>query len=190
VVPQFTVWTFIVVWLIDGRGWTTAGAGALAAGTQLLGAVGRIGAGWWSDRVQSRLRPIRTIAVAAALTMLLLGIAEPTALAVVLMVVATVITVADNGLAFTAVAEIGGPYWAGRAMGMQNTGQYLAAAAVPPAIGALIADRGYGFAFAFVALFPLLAIAVVPAGSGTHDENSRRIPGEARGDVDDSPAMR
>jgi sugar phosphate permease len=165
VVPQFTVWTFIVVWLIDGRGWSTAAAGALAAGTQVLGALGRVGAGWWSDRVGSRLRPIRTIAVAAAITLFLMGVAEPTPFAVVLMVAATVITVADNGLAFTAVAEIGGPYWAGRAMGMQNTGQYLAAAAVPPVVGALIADRGYGFAFACVALFPMLAIAVIPATS-------------------------
>lgn len=162
VVPQFTVWTFVVVWLIEGRGWTTVAAGGLAAATQVLGALGRISAGWWSDRVGSRLRPMRTIAVAAAATMLMLGVVESSPFAVALMVVATVVTVADNGLAFTSVAEIGGPYWAGRAMGMQNTGQYLAAAAVPPAMGALIADRGYGFAFAAVALFPLLAIVVVP----------------------------
>jgi sugar phosphate permease len=179
VVPQFTVWTFIVVWLIDGRGWTTAAAGALAAVTQILGALGRVGAGWWSDRVRSRLRPIRVIAVAAALTMFSMGIVESTPLAVALMVAATIITVADNGLAFTAVAEIAGPYWSGRAMGMQNTGQYLAAAAVPPAVGALIADRGYGFAFALVALFPILAIAVVP--------NDTNRPGV---DVDESAAVR
>jgi len=166
VVPQITVWTFIVVWLIDARGWSTAAAGGLAAGTQLLGAAGRIGAGWWSDRVGSRIRPIRTIAIAAAVTMLMLGLAEPTSVAVGLMVVATVVTVADNGLAFTAVAELGGPYWAGRAMGIQNTGQYLMAAAVPPAIGALIADRGYGLAFAAVAVFPMLALAVLPVRAG------------------------
>ena len=173
VVPQFTVWTFIVVWLIDGRGWSAAAAGGLAAGTQVLGAVGRIGAGWWSDRAQSRLRPMRTVAVAAALTMLALGLVEPTPLAAVLMVVATVVTVADNGLAFTAVAEIGGPYWAGRAMGMQNTGQYLAASIVPPALGVLVAERGYGVAFAAVAVFPLLALAIIPVrGERAPEANS------------------
>jgi sugar phosphate permease len=177
VVPQFTVWTFIVVWLIDGHGWSTAAAGALAAATQLLGALGRIGAGWWSDRVQSRLRPMRTIAVAAALTMLLLGLTEPTPVAVGLMVLATVITVADNGLAFTSVAEIGGPYWAGRAMGMQNTGQYLAASLVPPAVGALIAARGYGPAFALVAVFPLIALAVIPVRSERTPELSSKNSG-------------
>jgi MFS family permease len=163
VIPQMTVWTFIVVWLIDARGWSTAAAGGLAAATQLLGAAGRIGAGWWSDRIGSRIRPIRAIAIAAALTMLLLGLTEPTSVAVAVMVLATVVTVADNGLAFTAVAELGGTYWAGRAMGIQNSGQYLMAAAVPPAIGALIADRGYALAFAAVAVFPLLALAVLPA---------------------------
>jgi MFS family permease len=162
VVPQITVWTFIVVWLIDARGWSSAAAGGLAAATQLLGAAGRIGAGWWSDRVGSRIGPIRTIAIGAAVTMLLLGLTEPARVAVAVMVLATVVTVADNGLAFTAVAELGGPYWAGRAMGIQNTGQYLMAAAVPPAIGALIADRGYALAFAAVAVFPVLALAVLP----------------------------
>jgi MFS family permease len=100
--------------------------------------------------------------VAASVTMLLLGLTEPTPVAVGLMVLATVITVADNGLAFTSVAEIGGPYWAGRAMGMQNTGQYLAASLVPPTVGALIAAHGYGPAFALVAVFPLVAFAMIP----------------------------
>lgn len=162
VVPQFTVWTFTLVWLIDEKGWTTLGASMLVAATQLLGSAGRIAAGSWSDRVGSRLRPMRTVAVAAALTMVALGVFESTAVAVGIVVVASVITVADNGLAFTSVAEIGGPYWSGRAMGTQNTGQFLAAAAAPPVIGALITTAGYGWAFGLVALFPLIAIPLVP----------------------------
>jgi hypothetical protein len=78
------------------------------------------------------------------------------------MIVATGVTVASNGLAFTAVAEIGGPYWAGRALGMHNTGQYLVAALVPPLVGAVVTGQGYAFAFAAVALCALLAIPVVP----------------------------
>ena len=50
-------------------------------------------------------------------------------------------------------------------MGIQNTGQYLMAAAVPPTVGALIAERGYAIAFAGVAVFPVLALAVLPARS-------------------------
>lgn len=165
VVPQFTVWTYMLVWLIDERQWAAAAAGALVAVTQLLGAAGRIGVGWWSDRAGSRMRPMRLVAVAAAATMLALGGLEATPAAVALIVLATAVTVADNGLAFTSVAEIGGPYWSGRALGVQNTGQYLVSAAVPPVIGALIAWQGYGFAFAVVAVFPLLAIALVPVRS-------------------------
>lgn len=162
VVPQFTVWTFTLVWLIDEKGWSTLDASLLVAATQVLGAAGRIGAGSWSDRVGSRLRPMRTVAAAAAVTMVALGIFESTILSVAIIVIASVITVADNGLAFTSVAEIGGPYWSGRTMGTQNTGQFLAAAATPPVIGALITSGGYGWAFGLVALFPLLAIPLVP----------------------------
>lgn len=162
VVPQFTVWTFMLVWLIDEQGWGAAAAGALVAVTQLLGSAGRIGVGWWSDRAGSRLRPMRLVAVAAAATMLALGLLEPTPLAVAVVVVATVVTVADNGLAFTAVAERAGPWWSGKALGVQNTGQYLVSAAVPPLVGTLVSGAGYAWAFGVVAIFPLLAIPLVP----------------------------
>jgi len=91
-----------------------------------------------------------------------LGLTEETRVAVAVMIVATAVTVASNGLAFTAVAELGGPFWSGRAMGVHNTGQYLVAALVPPLVGALVTGQGYAFAFAAVALFALLAIPVVP----------------------------
>ncbi len=106
---------------------------------------------------------MRSVAVIAAATMVALGLLEGTALAITLIVLASVITVADNGLAFTSVAEIGGPYWSGRAMGTQNTGQFLMAAASPPAIGAIITGHGYAWAFGLVAVFPL---ARDPARSG------------------------
>jgi len=176
VVPQFTVWTFALVWLIDEKGWSAIAAGSLVAAMQVLGAAGRIGAGVWSDRVGSRLRPLRVIAAVAAGAMLALGLLDGTSLAIALMTLAAVISVADNGLAFTSVAEIAGPYWSGRAMGTQNTGQFLFAAAVPPVVGALITGAGYGAAFAIVAVAPLLAIPLVPV-RGEH--TSSRAPGSA-----------
>ncbi|MEO6472926.1 MAG: MFS transporter [Aeromicrobium sp.] len=162
VIPQFTVWTYAVVWLISEKDWSTFAAGTLVAAIQVLGALGRVGAGAWSDRVGSRLGPMRTVAIAAALSMAALGLMEGTALAITLLVIASIVTVADNGLAFTSVAEIGGPYWSGRAMGTQNTGQFLASAAVPPLIGAAIAGHGYAFGFTIVAIFPLIAIPLIP----------------------------
>ncbi|MET1061733.1 MAG: MFS transporter [Aeromicrobium sp.] len=162
VVPQFTVWTYMLVWLIDDKGWSTLAASSLVAATQVLGAAGRIGAGWWSDAAGSRLGPMRVVAIAATATMLALGLLSGTPLGIALIVIATVVTVADNGLAFTSVAEIGGPYWSGRAMGLQNTGQYVVSALVPPLVGSVIDGHGYAVGFAAVALFPLLAIPLVP----------------------------
>lgn len=162
VIPQYVVWTFMLLWLIDRHGWSAGAAGLLYAGSQVLGAAGRIGAGWWSDRVGDRLRPMRLVAMAATAVMLALAVLDGSPVAIAVMVAATVITVADNGLAFTAVAEIAGPRWSGRAFGIQNTGQYLTAAAVPPIVGLLIQQAGYGWAFAVAAAFPLVAVFFVP----------------------------
>jgi len=167
VIPQFTVWTYMLVWLQVGRDWSPGAAGTLVALAQVLGAVGRIGAGHLSDRVGSRTVPLRWVAVAAGTTMLAVGVTirADWAIAVPLMMLATMITVADNGLAFTAVAERAGPFWSGRALGLQNTGQYLVASAVPPVVGFLIPLWGYGVAFGLTGLFPLMAAPLVP-----HDE--------------------
>jgi len=164
VVPQFVVWTFALVWLVQSRDWSPAAAGALVAGAQVAGALGRIGAGQLSDVVASRMRPLRWVTVAAAATMLLLGAAAGLDLlvAVPLVVLATVVTVADNGLAFTAVAERAGPFWSGRALGVQNTAQFLTAAAVPPLAGLAVTGVGYPATFALAAVFPLAALALVP----------------------------
>ncbi|WP_418060976.1 MFS transporter [Pimelobacter simplex] len=170
VVPQFLVWTFGLTWLVDDLGWSPGVAGLVVAGTQAAGAAARIGAGWASDLVGSRMRPMRAVAFLAAATMALLGLAATgaagstplTVLAVGLLVVASAVTVADNGLAFTAVAERAGPFWSGRALGLQNTAQHIAAVAVPPVAGLTIAAWGYGAAYALAAALPLLAVAVVP----------------------------
>ncbi|MBB2991487.1 MFS family permease [Mycolicibacterium iranicum] len=172
VVPQVVVWTFTLVWLITDRGWSPGSAGILVMVAQIFGAAGRIAAGRWSDTfvrrtgdvVASRLRPIRLIAVAAATAMALLAVSDwldsPASVAV--MIAASVITVSDNGLAFTLIAEYAGPFWSGRAMGTQNTSQLFAQGVMPPLFGGLIAIAGFPAAFAVCALFPLLAIPAVP----------------------------
>lgn len=164
VVPQFVVWTFALVWLVQDRGWSPAAAGIVVGVAQVAGALGRMGAGYLSDVVGSRMRPLRWVAVAAAATMAVLGLSVGLDLpvAVLLMVVATTVTVADNGLAFTAIAERAGPFWSGRALGLQNTAQYLAASAVPPLAGLAVTHAGYAAAFALAALFPVVAAPLVP----------------------------
>lgn len=163
VVPQYVVWTYALVWLMSDREWSAASAGILVTVTQILGALGRMGVGALSDRVASRMRPLRWVAISAVVSMLGLALTDwlDSPLSVALLVVASIVTVAPNGLAFTAVAEYSGPYWSGRALGVQNTGQYIAASLVPPAFGALAAVS-FPLAFLVSAVFPALSVPAIP----------------------------
>lgn len=166
-VPQTVTVTFMLVWLVNDHRWSITAAGALVTVSQLLGAVGRVVAGRWSDRVGSRLRPVRTIGIVGGLVLMALAFTDrlgPSSIAVALMAAASVIAVLDNGLESTAITEYAGPFWTGRALGLQNTYQRLMAAGAPPVFGALITASGYPLGFAVCALFPLLAVPVVPAG--------------------------
>ncbi|MFI7189564.1 MFS transporter [Nocardia nova] len=165
VVPQATLWTFALLWLHRDAGLSLPVAGAIVTATQILGAAGRIGAGVWSDRVASRLRPLHTVAIAAVVSMAALAGAAWLHwwwAAIPILFAASVITVADNGLAFTAVAEIAGPYWSGRGLGIQNTGQNLASAAVAPIFGALITAAGFPATYLVAAIIAAAAVPVVP----------------------------
>ncbi|MFB9834443.1 MFS transporter, partial [Actinoallomurus acaciae] len=129
----------------------------------------RLAVGHWSDRVGDRVRPMRTLAVAIGVIVLVLavGALSGSSAATVALLAAAVLTVTTNGLAFTAVAEYAGRSWAGRALGIQNTGQNLLAAATPPVLGALVSGTAYGTAFATAVAFPLVAALLVPGRLGT-----------------------
>jgi sugar phosphate permease len=173
VVPQFAVTTFALVFLVDQHGWAAPAAGRLLAIAQVCGAAGRLGAGYWSDRTGRRMRPMRILAIVTALVLLALAAAAAarSPLAIAALLVAAVASVSTNGLAFTAVAEQAGPSWAGRALGIQNTGQNAFAAATPPVLAAVIGGAGYGAAFAAVAAFPLAAAAFIPVSA---EDRARR----------------
>jgi hypothetical protein len=81
------------------------------------------------------------------------------------LVVCAVVTVSGNGLAFTAVAEIAGRAWAGRALGAQNTVQGVAATVTAPVFAVVITQTSYGSAYLLAAVFPLLAASVVPVAA-------------------------
>jgi len=167
VVPQLVVATFALVYLVDEYGWPPARAGALLAVVQIAGASTRLLAGLWSDRVASRLRPMRLLAYVNAATMAGLAVAAlaGSSVAVAALVVCAVITVSGNGLAFTAVAELAGRAWAGRALGAQNTVQGVAATVTAPAFAVVITQTSYSAAYALAAVFPLLAAAVIPVAA-------------------------
>lgn len=165
VVPQFTLSIFGLVWMTTALGWSAVAAGGVIAASQFIGALGRIAVGSFSDRGGSRMRVLRAVALAAVLVMLalaLLGALHWDVAAGIVFVVATTVSVADNGLAFTSVAEAAGTAWSGRALGIQNTGQFVAASLVGPGIGALVTAIGFPLAFAAVALAPLAAYGLTP----------------------------
>ena len=164
-VPQTLTVTFMLIWLIANYRCSIFAAGCIVTVSQALGAIGRILMGRWSDRIGSRLRPVRMVAAVAVLMWILLAVADHLHLfaAVPLMVLVAVVAVLDNGLESTAITEYAGPFWSGRSLGLQNTYQRLMAAGTPPVLGDLIAGSGYPIAFAIAALFPLLAVPVVPA---------------------------
>jgi MFS family permease len=162
--PQTVTVTFMLVWLMNHHGWSVGAAGGLVTLAQLLGALGRVAVGRWSDRIGSRMWPVRIIAIGATLTLFLLALADEVSsrYEVPLMIAISVIAVLDNGLEATAITEFAGPFWSGRALGVQNTTQRLMAAAGPPLFGALIAAAKYPSAWALCGLFPLVAIPLVP----------------------------
>jgi MFS family permease len=165
VLPQGAVWTYGITWLIVGLHWTPTSAGLVVSASQILGALSRVAAGYLSDRVGSRTGPIKWIALLSTVSMI--GLAVTTHLgsiaAIPVFLLASMVTVADNGLAFTAIAEEAGPFYSGRALAIQNTGQYLMITAAGPALGVLIGATGFVPAFALMALTPLIAYPLVPA---------------------------
>jgi MFS family permease len=180
VIPQFTISTFGLIWLISEEKIPTLAAGLVVSLAQLIGAFGRIAIGVWSDRLGSRMRPLRWVALAAVASMLLLAAVGliVTPVAAFVLIIAATISVADNGLAFGAVAEIAGPYWSGRALGAQNTGQWIGASLVGPLAGLLIGVVGYPLTFVVSALCALVAVPLVPS-SGDLEHGQPAAPAVA-----------
>ena len=171
VVPQFAVAAFTLDYLVRERRWDAAAAGRLVFAFQAAGALGRVFSGVWSDRVRSRLGPMRQLAVASAALMLVISLGAATGMWFVILGfgLGAVITVADNGLAYIAVAEFAGSEWSGRALGVQNTVQNVAAVLTPPLLAVVVATSHYALGFALVAVFPLIAIPLIPVRTEQSD---------------------
>ena len=141
VVPQFLGSVFLVEVLHSGAGMAMSTAGALLALTQVLGAAGRLGNGVWSDRVASRLGPLRIVAGAVGVGFALAAATAsgPAALVAAVLVPAAALALSWNGLVFTAAGEFAPPGRAATAMAVSNTANYVGAAATP-VLGGLVAE--------------------------------------------------
>lgn len=158
VLAQLSLLSFTALYLHEERGWSVgAAAGALAL-VQFGGAAARVVAGIWSDRLQLRIAPLRTLALAGAATTLLAGLLVPapdgaTALA---LIAAGILTMAGNGVSFAAAAEMAGPARVGTALGLQNTVLFVAVAIAPPVFGLAVGALSWPAAFALAGACPLV----------------------------------
>jgi sugar phosphate permease len=162
-VAQLAITGFLVLFLHEERGLTEAAAAGVLAGVQVVAAAMRIGGGRWSDRLGSRVRPLRIVGFASAITfaVAVVLLSAPLPLLIASFVLAGGLSMSWNGLSFTAAAEIAGRARAGAALGMQQSALAAAGAIVPPAFAAIVAASSWRLGFALSAVFPLAGVALL-----------------------------
>ncbi|HWH29647.1 MAG TPA: MFS transporter [Mycobacteriales bacterium] len=163
VVPQFAVVAFVVVYLVDEQAFAIATAALVLAAVQFGGGAGRVVAGRWSDRVGSRLEPLRRIAATTCGLFVVVSVlaAAGTRVVVPLLVVAGIVAISWNGLAFTAVGELAGAGRTGAALGTQNTAVALSAAVTPPLLALVVSASSWAVGYAVAAAAAAAAVLVV-----------------------------
>lgn len=157
VVTQMALLSFVVLYLHDERGLGKGEAAAVLGGVQVAAMILRVAAGHWSDMLRSRIAPLERIGIAMTLT---LGVATvlldgPLVLLVPAFVVAGALSMAWNGIAFTAVAELAGRARAGAALSVQQTVLSLVAVGTPIAFAAVVSAGSWTLAYGLAAIFPL-----------------------------------
>jgi MFS family permease len=168
VAPQMCLVGFTVLLLHDHRGLTTGHAAAVLAAVQLLGIVGRIASGRWSDVAGSRIGPLRVIALADAVLVVAAAVAldAPLAVFLPLLVVAGALSMSWNGLAFAAAIELAGHRRSGVAIGLQQSVLNAFGAVYPGLFGVLVAATTWRAGIVAVAVLPLLGYRVLRALPG------------------------
>jgi sugar phosphate permease len=156
-VGQTATMSFTVLFLHSARGLSTTAAAFVLAGSQVLGAVARIGAGHWSDRLGARIVPMRRLALGISLTLALVALLAHarTSLLVPALVLAGGFGLSWNGLSFTAAAELAGARAAGAALGLQQTVLGLGGIVAPIAFASLVAASSWRIGFLAAALATL-----------------------------------
>jgi len=163
---QIGITGFVVLFLHEHRHVSTHAAAALLAAINVLAIGARIGSGRISDRLGTRLRPLRAIGIILAVSTATVAVLLDAPLPVLepAFVVAGVLSMTWNGLAFAAAAEAAGTRRTGAALGFQQTLLGVMVAAAPPAFAA-IASTSWRLAFVLAAVGPVLgvlALSLVP----------------------------
>ena len=162
-VAQTALMGFVVLFLHDERGFSVGEAAAVLAAFQVGAALLRIGAGHWSDLLRSRVTPLRRIGVATCATLVLATalLYGSTVVLVPLLVVSGSLSMAWNGLAFTAAAELAGRARSGAAIGVQQSALAVAGVIAPVAFAATVSATSWRAAYALAATGPLLGALVL-----------------------------
>jgi sugar phosphate permease len=161
-VAQIGITGFVVLFLHEHRHVSTHAAAALFATINVLAVAARIGSGRISDRLASRMRPLRTIGIALTISTAAVAAATdaPLALVAPLFVVAGVLSMAWNGLSYAAAAEMAGSARTGAALGFQQTLLGVIVAAAPPGIAA-VASHSWRLAFVLAAAGPAVGVLIL-----------------------------
>ena len=156
-VGQIAVIGFVVLFLHEERGLSPTAAAAVLAVTQLFGIAIRIGAGWWSDRLGSRIVPLRRLGIALALVLAAVAaLVDATLLVLVpVLVAAGTLGLSWNGLSFTAAAEFAGRARSGAAIGLQQTALAVSYTVAAIAFAAVVDATSWRVGFGLAALGPL-----------------------------------
>ena len=165
VTAQMVLFSFLVLYLHDERGFSAAGAAGILAVAQAGAMLLRLGAGRWSDVLRSRIVPLRRIGVATTIVFagaaVFLGAGN--AVVVPLLVTATALSGAWNGLSFVAAAELAGTARSGAAIGFQQTVLSVSGVVIPPACATVVALSSWRTGFLRAARAPLAGWALLGA---------------------------
>lgn len=157
---QIGITGFVVLFLHDHRHVSTHAAAALLAGINIVAIGARIGSGQISDRMGTRLRPLRTIGIALCIATAAVAalVDAPLAALVPAFAIAGVLSMAWNGLAFAAAAEAAGRARTGAALGFQQTLLGVVVAGFAPVFAVIVGAASWRVAFVIAALGPLLGV--------------------------------
>ncbi len=150
---QIAVLGFGVLFLVDEHGLSGQTAALVFAGSQVLGGAFRIGGGRWSDRTGARVVPLRLAGLGIVGVMMLTAVLAggPTWLLVPVLGLAGGLTMAWNGLSFTAAAELAGALRSGATIGVQQTVLAAIGVAAPVVFAATVSSGSWPLAFAAAA---------------------------------------
>jgi sugar phosphate permease len=160
---QVAITGFGVLFLHDEHGLSEQSAALVFAASQIVAVGLRIAVGRWSDVLGSRVVPLRRVGVAisGALVLTAALVSASLWLLVPVLALAGGLTMAWNGLVFTAAAELAGPSRSGAAIGFQQTMLSAIGVAAPVLFAATVSRASWALAFLVAAAFPLAGRALL-----------------------------